>query len=338
MGYIYASGIGENILVGRSRCNRAAKPGRTGEMTKSTIVIGLGEALWDVLPGGKVLGGAPLNVACHVHSILRGSSCRDETGEAIVASRVGADALGDEVIRELERRGMSTEYVQRDAAHPTSTVNVSLAAGQPTYTFASDIAWDHLEFSPAWAKLAARCDAVCFGTLAQRSQPSREVIWKFLDAAPQAIRLFDVNLRQGFFDEVSILEGCRSATLIKLNEQELPIVVDCLKLPAGESHQQLRRIIARFQLDAAILTRGSRGTLLVLPDEVIDPPPATYPAAANADAVGAGDACSAAVLVGFLLKLSNTRIAALANHLGAYVASQPGATPEIPLTLVRMFD
>jgi fructokinase len=303
-------------------------------MDRGLLVVGLGESLWDILPGGMVLGGAPLNAACHAHAILRGSW----GGEAVVASRVGMDGLGDQVIRELEQRGMATDHVQRDAIHPTSTVNVTLQAGQPTYTFAPDIAWDHLEFTSEWATLAARCDAVCFGTLAQRSQPSREVIWKFLDAAPQAVRLFDVNLRQGFYDEESILEGCRRATFIKLNEQELPIIADCLKLPAGESHQQLRRIIARFQLDAAILTRGSRGTLLVLPDEVIDPPPATYPAAANADAVGAGDACSAAVLVGTLLKLSNTRIAALANHLGAYVASQPGATPEIPLTIVRMFD
>lgn len=303
-------------------------------MTRNLTVVGLGESLWDVLPGGKVLGGAPLNVACHAHAILRGSM----EGEAVVASRVGTDELGNQVIRELEQRGIKTDYVQRDTAHPTSTVNITLEAGQPTYTFAPDIAWDHLEFTPAWAERAARSDAVCFGTLAQRSQQSREAIWRFLDAAPQAIRLFDVNLRQDFFDQESILEGCRRATLVKLNEQELPVIAEFLNLTAGEPHEQLKQMIERFHLNAAVLTRGERGTLLVLPDEVIDPPQVTYPAAAHADAVGAGDACSAAVLVGSLLKLSSTRIAELANHLGAYVASQPGATPEIPLTLVRMFD
>jgi fructokinase len=307
-------------------------------MVQNLTVVGLGESLWDVLPGGKVLGGAPLNVACHVHALLLDSAAGDVSGEAVVASRVGTDALGDEVIRELERRRMSTEYIQRDADHATGTVNVTLDAGQPTYAFAPDIAWDHLVFTPAWAALAARCDAVCFGTLAQRSQISREAIWRFLDAAPQAIRLFDVNLRQGFYDRESILAGCRRATLVKLNELELPIVADFLNLPAGEAHEQLQQLIERFHLDAAVLTRGERGTLLVLPSEIIDPPPASYPAAPHADAVGAGDACSAAVLVGSLLKLSNTRIAALANHLGAYVASQPGATPEIPLTIIRMFD
>lgn len=307
-------------------------------MTRELTVVGLGESLWDVLPGGKALGGAPLNVACHVHALLHGAAPGEARVEAIVASRVGTDELGEEVIRELARRGMSTDYVQRDAAHPTSTVNVTLDAGQPTYTFTPDIAWDHLEFTSAWGELAARCNAVCFGTLAQRSRPSRETIWRFLDAASQAVRLFDVNLRQGFFDQESILEGCRRATLLKLNEHELPIVAGFLGLAAGDTNSTLRKIIARFEMQGAILTRGERGTLLVLPDNVVDPPPVNYPAAANADAVGAGDACSAAVIVGSLLELSNERIATLANHLGAYVASQPGATPEIPLKIVRMFD
>src|SRR3990172_7528952 len=133
-------------------------------------VVGLGEALRDVLPGGKVLGGAPLNVACHVHALLQGSagaspSRRRRGGDGVVASRVGTDALGDDVVRELARRGMATDFVQRDVDHPTSTVNVALEDGQPTYTFTPDIAWDHLEFTPEWAALASTCDAVCFGTL-----------------------------------------------------------------------------------------------------------------------------------------------------------------------------
>ena len=321
-------------------------------------IVGLGEALWDVLPGGKVLGGAPLNVACHVHALLQCSAGASPSrnlrgGQAVVASRVGTDALGDEVVRELARRGMATDFVQRDALHPTSTVNVRFdvplpgphPAGEgpgegqnPTFTFTPDIAWDHLEFTPDWAQLAARCDAVCFGTLAQRSPLSRAAIWQFLDAAPQAIRLFDVNLRQGFYDGESILEGCRRATLIKLNEHELPVVGELAGLSAGSPHDQLARLRDKFNLEAAIYTRGGGGTMMVLDSEIIDPRPESYPMAPNSDAVGAGDACSAGVLVGWLLGLPPARIAELANHLGAFVASQPGATPELPLTITAMID
>ena len=295
------------------------------------MIVGLGEALWDLLPGGKVLGGAPLNVACHVHALLAG---RDATVK--VASRVGTDLLGDEVLRELGRRGMTTDCVQRDAAHPTSTVNVTLEAGQPTYAFTPDIAWDHLEFTPEWAELAAKCAAVCFGTLAHRSPQSRAAIWAFLDAAPQAIRLFDINLRQGFYDRESILGGCRRATILKLNDQELDVLAELLDLPAGSLHSQLELVRDRFGLEAVVLTRGQNGTLLVHREAVVDPPPVRYEPSANADAVGAGDACSAGILVGWLLRTSPLRTAELANHLGAYVASQPGATPELPRELAGM--
>lgn len=320
-------------------------------MNHGITMVGLGEALWDVLPGGKVLGGAPLNVACHVHALLHGSadfgelsragaspSRRERRGDGVVASRVGTDALGDDVVRQLARRGMTTEYVQRDAVHPTSTVNVALEDGQPTFTFTPDIAWDHLELTLAWAELAAKCDAVCFGTLAQRSRQSRRTIWQFLDAAPQAIRLFDVNLRQGFYDREAILAGCRRATLVKLNEQELPVVAEFVGLQAMTTAERLAELRTAFALEAVVFTRGKLGTMIVLESEVVAPPPVSYPAAPHADAVGAGDACSAGVLVGWLLKLPPARIAELANHLGAFVASQPGATPALPLSIRAMID
>lgn len=304
-------------------------------MNREVTVVGLGEALWDVLPGGKVLGGAPLNVACHVQALLDGDGVGGNRGRAVVASRVGTDSLGDEVVAELVRRGMTAGYLQRDSAHATSTVTVELAAGQPTYTFAADIAWDHLEFTPQWAELARRCDAVCFGTLAQRSATSRAAILAFLDAAPQAIRLFDVNLRQGFYDRDALVAGCARATLIKLNEQELPVLAKALGLAAGGVDEQLLQIVARHALDAAILTRGERGTLVVTPDEVIDPPVAQYPAAEDADAVGAGDACSAGILAGWLCEMPRRQTVELANRLGAFVASRAGATPELPDEIVE---
>jgi fructokinase len=312
-------------------------------MERSLSVVGLGEALWDVLPSGKVLGGAPLNVVCHVHALLQGSAGASPSrhgliGDGIVASRVGNDALGDEVVRELEGRGMSAKYVQRDAAHPTSTVNVTLEAGQPAFTFTPDVAWDHLEFTPQWTELAAQCDAVCFGTLAQRSPQSRQVIGQFLDAAPQAIRLFDINLRQGFYDRESILEGCRRSTLVKLNDHELSVLAGLLDLPPAPPLEQLQQIRRQFDLEAVVFTRGEKGTLLVHRDVVVDPSPVHFAPAANADAVGAGDACSAGILVGWLLGFAPARTAELANRLGAFVASQPGATPALPLTITPLID
>lgn len=299
-------------------------------MKTDLTVVGLGEALWDLLPGGKALGGAPLNVACHADRLLR---CLD--GQASVASRVGTDALGDEVVRELGRRGMSTDFLQIDDRHPTSTVDVTVAAGQPTYTFAPDIAWDHLEFTAEWADLAAKCHAVCFGTLAQRSPKSRRAIWEFLDAAPQALRLFDVNLRQSFYDRECVVESCRRANIVKLNDQELDTIFQMLELPAGTREARLTQMRERLNLEAVVFTRGERGTMLIHRDGVEDPPPVRYPAVANADAVGAGDACAAAVLVGWLLRWPPARTAELANRLGAYVAARPGATPELPAELVQ---
>jgi fructokinase len=300
-------------------------------MVSTVTIVGLGEALFDLLPSGRVLGGAPLNVACHAQALLR-----DRAGEAAVASRVGDDRLGDEVVSELARRNMSTGFVQRDANHPTGTVNVTLQAGQPSFEIVPDVAWDHLEFTPAWADLARRATAVCFGTLAQRSAASRAAIVAFLDAASRAIRMFDVNLRQHFYDRNLLEANCRRATMVKLNEEELPVLSKSLALPAGAPVFQLEQLRARFNLDVVIYTRAHRGTMLILPNQVIVPPAVSYPAAANADAVGAGDACSAGILVGWSLGLAPSRTAELANHLGAYVASQPGATPDLSPEIISL--
>jgi glucose-1-phosphatase len=155
--------------------------------------------------------------------------------------------------------------------------------------------------SDAPQQMGAQLSAVCFGTLAQRGQQSRQAIWKFLDAAPQAIRIFDVNLRQGFYDRESILEGCQRAKIVKLNEEELPIVARELQLQESPTELQLRQFRAKFDLAAVVYTRGVRGTLMTLASETIDSPPASFPAASGADAVGAGDACAAGILVGFVL-------------------------------------
>lgn len=301
-------------------------------MANSCTIVGLGEALFDVLPSGRVMGGAPLNVAFHAHQILAPTG-----GEGVVASRVGTDSLGDEVARTLLERGMLVDHLQHDPDRATSTVTVALQEGQPTYTFAPDIAWDHLEFTESWRTLAEHAAGVCYGTLAQRSQKSRHAIWKFLEHARGARRMFDVNLRQGFYDRESIIEGCRLATLVKLNEEELPIVADLLQLVGSGAEEFLHAMRARFQLEMVVYTRGARGTVLVLTDETVAAPAVSYSAAPHADAVGAGDACSSAILVGLIRGIPAARIGELANHLGAYVASQSGATPSLPRELIDHF-
>ena len=300
-------------------------------MVNDVVIVGLGEALFDLLPSGRVLGGAPLNVAWHTHALLRGG-----TGQGVVASRLGSDELGDEIVAELASRGMATDYLQRDADHPTGTVNVTLRDGQPTFEIVADVAWDYMEFTSRWSGLAGRATAVCFGTLAQRSAQSRATIEAFLDAAPGAVRLFDVNLRQQFFDRTLLEASCQQATIVKLNEEELPVLTKLLGLSARAPADQLKQLQSRFGLDAVVFTRAERGTTLVLHDEVIAPPAVSYPAAANADAVGAGDACAAGILVGWSLGLPPARTAELANHLGAFVASRPGATPVLPPEIISL--
>ncbi len=251
-------------------------------MAKPITIVGLGEALWDLLPEGRKLGGAPLNMAYHAHQLLRGRG-----GQGIVASRIGTDELGNEITTKLRDGELPIDHVQRDASRPTGTVRVRIENGQPQYEIVDDVAWDHLEFTPALAELATRCHAVCFGTLAQRSPRSRETIGQFLEAAQHAIRLFDVNLRQQFFNRDIIETSCRRATMIKLNEEELPVVADLLNLAAVPPKDQLSELQARYDLQAVVYTRGQHGTLLIVAEQVIDPSAVNYPAAPAADAVGA---------------------------------------------------
>ena len=170
----------------------------------------------------------------------------EREGQGVVASRIGADDLGDEILAQLARRGMATDYVQRDAAHPTGIVNVTLQTGQPTFEIVANVAWDYMEFTPGWSDLAGRATAVCFGTLAQRSSTSRAAIAAFLDAACVVIRLFDVNLRQQFYNRALLKESCRRATMVKLNEDELPVLTELLGLPEGLPAVQLAQLRAQI--------------------------------------------------------------------------------------------
>jgi fructokinase len=297
----------------------------------AVTIVGIGEALFDIFPAGaRKLGGAPLNFAVHANQLARGMG-----GRGVAVSRVGTDDLGDEVIATLSTSGMNTRYIQRDPAHPTGQVLVRLSAGgQPEYTIETGAAWDFLRFEDDLTELAENCDAVCFGSLAQRSPQSRESIRLFLQLAKDAIRLFDVNLRQNWYDFPTLIDSCSLATAIKLNIDELDTLIELFRFPREAG---VRSFFHHFPIDYVILTRGERGTAICTPAGSVEGEPVSYPMTAQADAVGAGDACAAATVVGLLARMPLAEIASAANHVGAFVAASAGATPDLPLGIVRMF-
>ena len=305
-------------------------------MNRGISIVGLGEALFDVFPDGARLGGAPLNVAVHAHALGRKVG-----GQGVVVSRVGQDALGAEVIAALRERGMTTDYVQTDPDRPTGRVDVDLDLdGQPTYDIVPHVAWDVLQYDPDLDDLAQTCDAVCFGTLAQRDAQSRNAIYRFLDTARRAVRLFDVNLRgpqqHPFYDARVLERSCERATIVKLNEHELPIVADLLNLRSDGLDGRVEALLKAYPLEMVVLTRGALGTTLYTKTKRVVGEPVSYPRVDGADSVGAGDACSAGVLVARVLRRPAEKIVALANHMGAFVASQPGATPALPPDLLAL--
>lgn len=291
-----------------------------GFPSERKIVVGLGEILWDMLPEGKQLGGAPANFAYHA----------DRLGErGIAASRIGKDELGGEILARLSELKLDLSGIQIDEKAPTGTVKVQLGpGGQPSYTIVEGVAWDRLEWTPGWEQLAQRTDAVCFGSLAQRSEVSRRTIHSFLRACrPEAVRIFDINLRGDFYSKEVLQESLQLSRIAKLNDEELPKVGALLGL-TGEGEVGLAKALrTRFELDLVCVTRGARGSLLVARDEVSEHPGFQV---VVADTVGSGDAFVAAVAHHFMRGASLERINEAANKLGAFVASRRGATPEIP--------
>ena len=288
--------------------------------TEKFVVVGLGEVLWDMLPTGKQLGGAPTNFAFHVHML---------GDEGIVASRLGEDDLGREIRDRLEGLGLSTEGLQWDCELATGTVAVSLdEGGQPEYEITEKVAWDALTWTAAWEELAQRADAVCFGSLAQRDGRSRGTIGRFLETMHAgAVRVFDINLRQAYYDAEVLGRSLELANVLKLNDDELPEVLRTLEVDAaGEAEADMRGLLERFGLDLVCLTRGARGCLLVGANERAEHDGF---AVQVADTVGAGDAFTAALTYHHLRGTGLTRTAELANRLGSLVAAAAGGTPRL---------
>jgi fructokinase len=296
---------------------------------ESSLVVGLGELIWDVFPEGRRLGGAPSNFA--YLSRLLGA-------EAAVASRVGRDPLGAEALERLARAGASTGYIQHDDSHPTGTVGVRIGeGGEPRFNVNENSAWDYLEWTPEWSGLADGVGVVCFGTLGQRHPAARETVMRFLEATrPGALRLFDVNLRHSFFTPEMLARSLSLSTVVKLNEEESAAAAGMLGLRASGARATAEALMRRFDLELVAVTRGAGGSLLVSREGADEHP--GFPARV-ADTIGCGDAFAAALAFsrrrGASLALSNE----VANRVGAWLSTQPGATPEAdPATVARLLE
>jgi fructokinase len=287
------------------------------------VVVGAGEALWDVFPDGDHFGGAPANVALHAAAL---------GAEAWLVSALGRDARGDAALARLDAAGVERSTVTQLADHPTGMVRVSLdIAGHPVYEIAAESAWDYVPWSAAVQQAAEGADAIAFGSLAQRCPLSRATIRRAVATTrDSAWRLFDVNLRQAYYDAGVLTTSLELANAVKLNEEELPVVVQLCGVRAAPAADQLRALCDRFGLKLAALTRGACGALLVTPDEACE---SAAPPTVVADTVGAGDAFTAALLIGVLAGRSLDEVSRRANAVASYVCSQPGATPPIPEAL-----
>jgi fructokinase len=302
------------------------------------LILGIGELLWDILPQGERLGGAPANFA-----VMAGRL----GNHAAILSRIGRDAPGQRAVESLNvdrlnAAPVETALLQIDPAHPTGRVDVSFSQGEPKYTIHEPAAWDFLELSDDWVRLAERAHAICFGALAQRNTASRQTIQTLVaETSSSCIRVFDVNLRAPFYSAEIIEESLELATVLKMNEEETPLLLDFLGLaarpePAGKKAQTgsaalracAQTLLAEFpQLTLVAVTRGACGSLLVKRDAWDEHP--GFPVQL-ADPVGAGDAFTAA-LVHYLLRGADlATLNRAGNRWGGWMASQTGAMPDLP--------
>lgn len=288
-------------------------------------VVGLGEILWDIFDDVAVFGGAPANFACHAAGLGL---------KAIIKSAVGRDKLGNQALAWLSARPLPVDFVTVDPTHPTGTVHVRVdQSGQPSYEFAPDVAWDHLQCAPADIQLAQQAHAICFGTLAQRSPPSGHAIHQFVDSAhSDSWRILDVNLRANFYDDGVIRESIRRANALKLNNDEWPIVTAALGQTLPMNRDGLQQLAEQHSLRCIALTRGHAGSWVWLDGQWDEQIPESVHAV---DTVGAGDAFTAALIAGLLHNQPLSTLHARASRVAAYVCTQRGATPMLPDRLMK---
>jgi len=290
-------------------------------------VVGLGEVLWDVLPTGSQLGGAPANFAYHAAAL---------GARAMMLTRVGDDELGGEVIRRFTRMNLPGHTVQVDPARPTGTVAVTLdEKGAPQYTFAEDVAWDHLAATDVALQAVRGAHAVCFGTLAQRSRISRKAIQQLVAAAPDdALKIFDINLRLDYYSREVIEESMCLANVLKLNDEELAVLTTMFSL-RGDVRQRIEELVRTFGFKIVVVTYGPSGSLIHQEGRWLEVSPQPVQVV---DTVGAGDAFTAALTMGLLRRMDLGEVHAMAAEIARYVCSERGATPPLPEAFRKRFQ
>ena len=289
----------------------------------NTIVVGMGEALWDMLPEGKKIGGAPANFAYHVSQF--GLDSR-------VVSAVGEDELGAEILKNFREKKLNCMI--ETVPYPTGTVQVELDInGVPCYDIREGVAWDNIPFTPALEGLAQQTRAVCFGSLAQRSVVSRETINRFLDAMPDGegqYKIFDINLRQGFYTKEILCNSMRKCNILKINDEELVTVSRMFGYPGIDLQDKCWILLAKYNLRMLILTCGVNGSYVFTPGEISF---VETPKVEVADTVGAGDSFTAAFVASILKGKPVPEAHKIAVATSAFVCTQNGAMPVLPARL-----
>lgn len=287
-------------------------------MMENRIIVGLGEALWDCLPEGRKIGGAPANFAYHASQFGY---------EAHAVSAVGNDALGDETIEALKANGLKLCMPRVD--FPTGQVLVSLDEdGVASYDIKEGSAWDNIPFTPEMEQLAGRCSAVCFGSLAQRNEVSRNAIYRFLNATPKGcMRIFDINLRQNFYSKEVIQESLRWCNVMKINDEELVIIGRMFGYPGLDIENKCWLILGKYNLDMLVLTCGVNGSYVFSKGAMSF---LETPKVEVADTVGAGDSFTGAFVASILSGKTIPEAHRIGVNVSAYVCTQNGAMPAIP--------
>lgn len=286
----------------------------------SQLVVGMGEALWDMLPEGRKIGGAPANFAYHVSQF--GLDSR-------VVSAVGDDELGNEILANFAEKKLECQIEK--VPYPTGTVQVELdEKGVPRYDIKEGVAWDNIPFTTSLQELAKKTDAVCFGSLAQRNSVSRETINRFIDEMPQeehVLKIFDINLRQHFYSKELIEESIKKCNILKINDEELAIVSQMFGFADIDFKEQCKLLLTKYNLKMLILTCGVDGSYVFSPGEMSF---LETPKVKVADTVGAGDSFTGAFVAAILKGLEMKEAHRLAVNVSAFVCTQNGAMPELP--------
>ena len=286
-------------------------------------IIGIGEVLYDVLPEGAKLGGAPANFAYHIGQFGL---------DALAVSAVGNDILGEHALKQFDE--VELKYIIPIVNYPTGTVNVSLdSEGVPAYEFAQNVAWDHLKLLPEILDAAKDARAVCFGSLAQRTKASQETIYKFLDSTPSdCLKIFDINLRGTFYNADVIAESLKKANVLKINDEEIVTVGRMFNYPGLDMEEKCRIIMRRYHLKMVILTCGTNGSYVFAPHDFTSFMPT--PKVEVADTVGAGDSFTASFTAAILKGKSIEEAHKLAVKVSAFVCTKKGAMPKLPQNLI----